>query len=153
MTTIIGRNDSMVKIRGYTVYLSAIEETLRNHCDAADAAVLAENQDEVNKRLVAYVVRGPRAAWKVDGKSGTSRDLRALLERHLPHYMVPSHFMELETLPINQQTGKLERKALPSLREQETCGEAAHPAVQARNRSGASQGLAGAMERSPGCRH
>ena len=50
MTTIIGRNDSMVKIRGYTVYLSAIEETLRNHCDAADAAVLAENEDEVNKR-------------------------------------------------------------------------------------------------------
>ena len=117
MTTIIGRNDSMVKIRGYTVYLSAIEETFRKHCDAADAAVLAENEDEVNKRLVAYVVRGPRAAWKVDGKSGTSRDLRAQLERHLPLYMVPSHFMELETLPINQQTGKLERKALPALRE------------------------------------
>ena len=117
MATIIGRNDSMVKIRGYTVYLNAIEETLRRHCDAADAAVLAENEDEANKRLVAYVVRGPQAAWKVDGKSRTSRDLRALLERYLPLYMVPSHFMELETLPINQQTGKLERKALPALRE------------------------------------
>ena len=117
MTTIIGRNDSMVKIRGYTVYLSAIEETLRKHCDAADAAVLAENEDEANKRLVAYVVRGPQAGWKVDEKSGMSRDLRALLERHLPLYMVPSHFMELETLPINQQTGKLERKALPAMRE------------------------------------
>ena len=117
MTTIIGRNDSMVKIRGYSVYLSAIEETLRKHCDAADAAVFAENEDEANKRLVAYVVRGPRAAWKVDGKSGISRDLRALLERYLPLYMVPSHFMELETFPINQQTGKLERKALPALRE------------------------------------
>ena len=117
MTTIIGRNDSMVKIRGYTVYLSAIEETLRKHCDAADAAVLAENEDEANKRLMAYVVRGPQAAWRVDGKSRTSRDLRALLERYLPLYMVPSHFMELETLPINQQTGKLERKALPALRE------------------------------------
>ena len=117
LTTIIGRNDSMVKIRGYTVYLSAIEETLRKHCDAADAAVLAENEGEANKRLVAYVARGPQAAWKVDGKSGTSRDLRALLERYLPLYMVPSHFIELETLPINQQTGKLERKALPALRQ------------------------------------
>ena len=115
MTTIIGRNDSMVKIRGYTVYLSAIEETLRKHCDAVDAAVLAENEDEVNKRLIAYVVRGSQAAWRVDAKSRTSRDLRALLERHLPLYMVPSHFMELETLPLNQQTGKLERKALPAL--------------------------------------
>ena len=116
VTTIIGRNDSMVKIRGYTVYLSAIEETLRKHCDVADAAVLAENEDEANKRLVAYVVRRPQAAWKVDAKSRMSRDLRALLERHLPPYMVPSHFMELETLPINQQTGKLEHKALPALR-------------------------------------
>ena len=117
MTTIIGRNDSMVKIRGYTVYLSAIEETLREHCDTADAAVLVDSEDEANKRLVAYIVRGPQARWKVDGKSGTSRDLRALLERHLPLYMVPSHFVELETLPINRQTGKLERKALPALRE------------------------------------
>ena len=117
LTTIVGRNDSMVKVRGYTVYLSAIEETLRKHCDAADAAVVAENQDEANKRLVAYVVRGPQAAWAVDAKSRTSRDLRALLERHLPVYMVPSHFMELEALPINQQTGKLERKALPALRD------------------------------------
>ena len=36
MTKIIGRNDSMVKIRGYTVYLGAIEETLQKHCDVAD---------------------------------------------------------------------------------------------------------------------
>ena len=119
MTTIIGRTDSMVKIRGYSVYLGAIEETLRRHCDVSDAAVVAETVDETNKRLVAYVVRGPQATWKVDVRSGTSRDLRTLLEPHLPFYTVPSHFMELEALPINQQTGKLERKALPPLRKRE----------------------------------
>ena len=117
MTTIIGRTDSMVKIRGYSVYLGAIEETLRKHCDVSDAAVVAESLDETNKRLVAYVVRGPQATWKADARSGTSRELRALLERYLPLYSVPSHFMELEALPINQQTGKLERKALPPLRK------------------------------------
>ena len=117
MVTIIGRTDSMVKIRGYTVYLAAIEETLRKHCDVADAAVLAEPVDETTRRLVAYVARGPRAAWKVDARSGTSRELRALLERYLPVYSVPAHYVELESLPINQQTGKLERKALPPLRK------------------------------------
>ena len=117
MATIIGRTDSMVKIRGYSVYLGAIEETLRKHCDVSDAAVVAESLDETSKRLVGYVARGPRATWKVDARSGTSRELRALLERYLPLYSVPSHFMELEALPINQQTGKLERKALPSLRK------------------------------------
>ncbi len=115
VVTIIGRTDSMVKIRGYSVYLGAIEETLRRHCDVADAAVVAEPVDETSKRLVAYVARGPRATWKVDTRSATSRELRALLERYLPVYSVPTHFMELESLPINQQTGKLERKALPSL--------------------------------------
>ena len=99
--------------------MGAIEETLRRHCDVSDAAVVAETVDETNKRLVAYVVRGPQATWKVDVRSGTSRDLRTLLERHLPFYTVPSHFMELEALPINQQTGKLERKALPPLRKRE----------------------------------
>ena len=125
MTTIIGRNDSMVKIRGYSVYLGAIEETLRKQCDAADAAVLAETVDETNKRLVAYVVPAPQAAWKVDARSGTSKDLRTMLERFLPFYMVPSHFVQLEALPINQQTGKLERKALPATR-------AARPGVEER---------------------
>ena len=125
MTSIIGRNDSMVKIRGYSVYLGAIEETLRKQCDAADAAVLAETVDETNKRLVAYVVPAPQAAWKVDARSGTSKDLRTMLERFLPFYMVPSHFVQLEALPINQQTGKLERKALPATR-------AARPGVEER---------------------
>ncbi len=117
MTTIIGRDDSMVKIRGYSVYFGAVEEMLRKHCDVLDAVVVAEAEDDTNKRLVAYVVRGPRATWQVDARSGTSRDLRNLLERYLPHYMVPSRFMEVEALPINQQTGKLDRKALPRLRE------------------------------------
>ena len=125
MVTIVGRTDSMVKIRGYSVYLGAIEETLRRHCDVADAAVVAEPVDETSKRLVAYVARGPQATWKVDARSGTSRELRALLERHLPVYSVPAHFMELEALPINQQTGKLERKALPPLKR-------ASPAVEER---------------------
>ena len=82
-----------------------------------DTAVLAETEDETNKRLVAFVVREPGSTWRVDARSGTSRDLRTLLERYLPFYMVPSRFMELEALPINQQTGKLDRRALPALRE------------------------------------
>ena len=125
MTTIIGRNDSMVKIRGYTVYLGAIEETLRKQCDVADVAVLAEAVDETTKRLVAYVVPAPQATWKVDARSGTSKDLRSILERYLPLYMVPGQFVQLEALPINQQTGKLERKALPVTR-------AARPGVEER---------------------
>ena len=116
MVSVIGRNDSMVKIRGYSVYLGAIEETLEMHCDVLDAAVSLEAEGETNRWLVAHVVRKPGAVWRVDANSGTSRDLRNLLERYLPQYMVPSRYVELKELPINQQTGKLDRKALPSPR-------------------------------------
>jgi thioester reductase-like protein len=115
MVTITGRNDSMVKIRGYSVYLGGIEETLRKHCDVLDTVVSVEAEDETNKRLIAYVVPKPEATWRVDAKTGFSRDLRHLMERYLPHYMVPSRFLELDELPINQLTGKLDRKALPAL--------------------------------------
>ena len=117
MVTVIGRNDLMVKVRGYSVQLGAVEETLRKHCGVLDAAVSLEAEDDANGRLVAYVVRGPEAAWRVDTGSKTSRDLRNLLERYLPHYMVPSRYQELDALPINQQTGKLDRKSLPALRK------------------------------------
>ena len=106
----------MVKIRGYSVYLGAVEEGLRKHCDVLDAFVSVEAEGKTNSRLVAFVVRGTRATWRVDARSGTSRDLRKLLERYLPHYMVPS-FLELDALRINQQTGELDRKALPTPRK------------------------------------
>jgi amino acid adenylation domain-containing protein/thioester reductase-like protein len=116
VVTVVGRNDSMVKIRGYSVYLGAIEEILRKHCDVLDAAVTVEGEDESNRWLVSYVVRKPDACWLVDTNSATSKDLRNVLERYLPHYSVPSRYVELESLPINQQTGKLDRKALPAPR-------------------------------------
>ena len=122
MVTVIGRSDSMVKIRGYSVQLGAVEEILRKHCDVIDAAVSVDVEDLISKRLVAYVVRGSGATWRIDARSGTSRDLRNRLERYLPHYMVPSRFLELEELPINQQTGKLDRKSLPAFRKIEPVG-------------------------------
>ena len=66
MTTIIGRNDSMVKVRGYTVYLGAIEETLRKHCDVADVAVLAESVDETTR--AACGLRCSFATGNVEGR-------------------------------------------------------------------------------------
>ncbi|MEK4466443.1 MULTISPECIES: condensation domain-containing protein, partial [Paenibacillus] len=40
-------------------------------------------------------------------------ELRAHLSAQLPDYMIPSHFVELEKLPLNSN-GKVDRKALPA---------------------------------------
>ena len=118
--TIIGRNDSMVKIRGYTVYLGGIEEMLKKHCDVLDAAVTVEGDDPDNRWLLAHVSRKPESTWRVDAGSATSKDLRNLLERFLPHYMVPSRYVEIEKLPIDKRTGKMDSKALPLPRKTKT---------------------------------
>ena len=70
--TVIGRKDSMVKIRGYTVYLGGIEEILRKHCDVLDAAVTVEGDAPNNRWLLAYVSRKPESTWRVDTGSATS---------------------------------------------------------------------------------
>ena len=107
---IIGRCDFMVKVRGYSVVLGAVEVALMKHPEVASAIVLAEG-DEANsgeKRLIAYVV--PKE-W---GKPPSAASVRAFLKNELPIYALPSVFLVLDALPVSGAgAGKLNRKALP----------------------------------------
>jgi amino acid adenylation domain-containing protein/thioester reductase-like protein len=111
---IYGRCDSMVKIRGYSVSLGAIEESIRTHCAASEAVVLA-NGDHLAQHLTAYVIRKDDATWSIDSTSSYSHELRALLSGHLPAHMIPTKFIEIESVPINSVTGKADYKALINL--------------------------------------
>jgi amino acid adenylation domain-containing protein len=101
----LGRTDDQVKIRGYRIELSEIEATLASLPKIASCAVLAREDEPGNKRLVGYVVS--REGVVVD-----SGDLRAYLKERLPEYMVPTHFVQLESFPLTIN-GKIDRKALP----------------------------------------
>jgi len=93
----LGRIDHQVKLRGLRIELGEIEAALLEHPALREAVVLVREQ-----QLVAYVVGG-------DYDEG---ELRALLKQRLPEFMLPSHVMQLERLPLSPN-GKLERKALP----------------------------------------
>jgi acyl-CoA synthetase (AMP-forming)/AMP-acid ligase II len=66
--------------------------------------VIAQEDENENKRLVAYVVASQGHTIAVD-------DLRRFLKQKLPNYMIPSLFVLLEVLPLTSN-GKVDRKAL-----------------------------------------
>ncbi|MHA3735612.1 non-ribosomal peptide synthase/polyketide synthase [Pseudomonas sp. Eth.TT006] len=101
----IGRNDDQVKIRGFRIELGEIESRLLSCAGVKEAVVLARRDGQENLRLVAY--------YTVADQALDSADLHAQLQARLPEYMVPSAWVQLETLPLNNN-GKIDRKALPA---------------------------------------
>ncbi|WP_127573283.1 non-ribosomal peptide synthetase, partial [Paenibacillus xylaniclasticus] len=99
----LGRMDAQVKIRGYRIEPSEIESALLQLKLVKDAAVVAVKDASGEHALCAYIV--------CDGEPSIAQ-LRARLGETLPSYMIPTHFMQLDHLPLTVN-GKLDRKALP----------------------------------------
>jgi acyl-coenzyme A synthetase/AMP-(fatty) acid ligase len=87
-----GRADRQVKVRGYRIELEEIESVLASHPDLLQAAVEVREDMPGDKRIVAFIVPRP-------GASVTIGRLTQDLKQTLPHYMVPSAFVELTALP------------------------------------------------------
>ncbi|MCY7808516.1 amino acid adenylation domain-containing protein [Bacillus spizizenii] len=100
----LGRIDSQVKIRGFRVELGAIETKLSEYPGILDQAVVVK-QLEGHQQLAAYYTE----------ESGHSpadpKELRRYLKISLPEYMIPSHFIRLDELPLSP-SGKVNRKEL-----------------------------------------
>ncbi|HZF10319.1 MAG TPA: non-ribosomal peptide synthase/polyketide synthase, partial [Thermoanaerobaculia bacterium] len=103
----LGRVDFQVKVRGFRIELGEIESVLATH-EAVGAVVVEAPEIAGLRRLVAYVV----PATPGDTAPLESAGLRRFLAERLPAYMIPSHFVVLEALPI-AATGKVDRRALP----------------------------------------
>ena len=100
-----GRADDQVKIRGHRIELNEIIGVLSRHPAVRENAVVAGEDAQGEKRLVAYVV--PQAS------SLTVSELRDFLAREIPNYMIPATFVRLDAIPVGA-TGKVNRSALPA---------------------------------------
>ena len=108
----IGRKDNQVKIRGFRVELGEIETQLLKHPGIKEAVVRAFETDSNSAGgrdiyLCGYVVcRGGEG-----GEDG--EELRTYLSAHLPDYMVPAVFVQMDRFPLTN-SGKVDRKSLPT---------------------------------------
>jgi amino acid adenylation domain-containing protein len=101
----VGRADDQIKIRGFRIEPDEIASVINRHAKIVSSAVIARN-DHGEKRLVAYVILAAGADLK-------DNDLREILARALPDYMVPASFVRLERIPVTAN-GKLDKAALPA---------------------------------------
>jgi amino acid adenylation domain-containing protein len=100
-----GRADDQVKIRGHRIELNEISCALSRHPAVRENVVVAGEDAQGEKRLVAYVV--PEAS------SLNVSELRDFLAREMPNYMIPATFVGLDAIPVGS-TGKVNRSALPA---------------------------------------
>ncbi len=100
----LGRKDDQVKIAGHRIEPAELELILTKQPGVSQAVVLAQDQKNGLKRLVAYLLANPNQV--------NQESIRMALRKILPAYMIPSVFVFLEEFP-KTSSGKVDRKALP----------------------------------------
>ncbi|MFI0372944.1 Pls/PosA family non-ribosomal peptide synthetase [Actinomadura sp. 1N219] len=101
-----GRIDTQVKIKGYRIELTEIESVLSQTPEVAQVVVGTHEPEPGVTELVAYFTRRNR-------DTPLDRDrLRAQARQHLPGYMVPAYFEELDAIPM-LPSDKADRGRLP----------------------------------------
>jgi amino acid adenylation domain-containing protein len=101
-----GRLDHQVKIGGCRIELGEIESALRRHPQIRETVVTAHGKDSEERKLIAYFV-----AVDSNQADAVAAQLRNYLKELLPDYMIPSHFVPMQSFPLTPG-GKVNRLAL-----------------------------------------
>lgn len=97
----LGRKDQQVKIRGFRIETGEIEHQLLQYGTIMEAVVVARGNED--KYLCAYFTADEEVAVS---------DLKEYLAKRLPDYMLPSYFMQIDSMPLTSNS-KINIKALP----------------------------------------
>jgi amino acid adenylation domain-containing protein len=106
----LGRVDHQVKIRGYRIELEEIEAVLQQVPGVKQACVVAEKDGEIAGRLVAFCIPVAQGSLVLE-------KILAHLKQHLPSFMVPASFVNVDSFPLTAN-GKLDRLKLLEIEHQ-----------------------------------
>lgn len=113
----VGRADSMVKVRGYSVDPGAVESAFMS-TGAVEAVVVTAAERAGQQELTAHIV--PRR-----GEDLTEGSLRRLMSERLPDYMIPARAIFRQSLPVTT-TGKTDRRRLAAEAAERNVGGNGH---------------------------
>ncbi|HTD05650.1 acyl-CoA ligase (AMP-forming), exosortase A system-associated [Undibacterium sp.] len=101
----IGREDDMIKVSGYRISPTEVEEVLYGFPDIEELAAIGVPHPQLGQAIVVVLKQNGAASLDADA-------LRKECQRRLPAYMVPAHIaIDAVGLPRNPN-GKIDRKAL-----------------------------------------
>lgn len=99
----IGRRDAQVKVRGFRIELTEVEEVIRKFDGIKDATVAAFDDPAGGKFIAAYIVSDEQISVEA---------LNNFIMEQKPPYMVPAVTMQIDKIPMNQNQ-KVNKRALP----------------------------------------
>ncbi|PYP82258.1 MAG: hypothetical protein DMG65_26685 [Candidatus Angelobacter sp. Gp1-AA117] len=101
----LGRLDKQIEIRGVRFHPAEVEAALCTHATVRQAVVVARENQNGDRILVAYAV-------PVGNLHPDLPELQAWLSKYLPADMVPEELVWIDALPLNTK-GKIDYRALP----------------------------------------
>tara|TARA_B100000427_G_C15264301_1_gene487966 strand:- start:88 stop:594 length:507 start_codon:yes stop_codon:yes gene_type:complete len=97
---VMGRSDTVVKLRGYRIELKGIEANIRTFKNVINCFVFLT--EEKNKKLIAAVETKDKDIFK---------KLKLYLTKKLQQHMMPSNFLIYKKFPLNKN-GKIDRQLI-----------------------------------------
>ncbi len=100
----VGRKDFQVKLRGLRIELSEIDNRIKGIKNITNAVSIIQKVNQIDC-ICSYVVTKQKIS---DDK------IKEELQKALPYYMIPSHIIFIEEIPLNLN-GKVDIKKLPPI--------------------------------------
>ena len=97
---ILGRSDSVIKLRGYRIELRGVEARIREYVHIKNCFVFLS--PEKNKKIIAAIETN---------KKNITKGLENFLSKNLQNYMIPKKFILYANFPKNKN-GKVDRKLI-----------------------------------------
>jgi amino acid adenylation domain-containing protein len=117
----LGRKDNQVKLRGQRLEIDEIEAVIKRCQDIQDTVcVVAKHPKQQKDQLIAFIginesrKQGKPELCPAESTKHLIQTARSACEEHLPGYMVPTHFLPIQRIPLSVNN-KVEEKLLRQL--------------------------------------